>query len=40
MGPVGNSNMPSHLEYTYASTDHVRVWAHSVEGKVVFHALD
>ena len=39
MGPVANSNMPSHLEYTYASTDHVRVWAHSVEGKVVFHAL-
>ena len=39
MGPVNQSNMPSHLEYTYASTDHVRVWAHAAEGKVVFHAL-
>ena len=40
LGPVGpNTNMPSHLEYTYAATDHVRVWAHAGTGKVVFHAL-
>ena len=40
LGPVGpNSNMPSHLEYTYATADHVRVWAHAGVGKVVFHAL-
>ena len=40
LGPVGpNTNMPSHLEYTYTATDFVRVWAHAGTGKVVFHAL-
>lgn len=36
-----NTNIPSHLEYTYAAADEVRVWGMgSGTQKVVFHALE
>lgn len=35
-----NQAIPSHLEYTYAATDHVRLWSDTgLEATVVFHAL-
>ena len=40
LGSVNHVNMPSHLEYTYASTDHLRIWSNDGEtAKVVFHPL-
>ena len=42
LGPVGPAtNIPSHLEYTYAATDFVRVWANDTTDPpmVIFHAI-
>lgn len=33
-------DIPSHLEYTYAAADHIRLWTEEGTATVVFHALE